>query len=135
MEGLTGCPDMAAVAREASALIASAAGGAVDLWGGGCRGCGECCGRFLPVTVGDMVRLRGYVAANRVRPAPERAQLDLLCPFLSQDRECLVYEARPEVCRLYRCDLDARHEMPAMARGQAERLAGARVVDMREAFA
>lgn len=59
-----------------------------DLYSGDCRGCGECCSRFLPVS-----------------------PFDLLCPYLTDGRECAVYAARPEICRAYRCDRHKRGEL------------------------
>lgn len=99
----------------------------VVLYRGDCRGCGECCSRFLPLTLADRVRLRAYVKAHGIEQVPERADIDLMCPFLSDGRECLVYEARPEICRAYRCDRHAAGDFSG-----AERLVGAEVADMRE---
>lgn len=99
------------------------------LYKGDCRGCGECCSRFLPLTPADRARLKAFVRARGVEPVPGRADVDLLCPFLSKGRECLVYEARPEICRMYRCD---RHAAGDFSDG--ERLAGASIIDMREEF-
>lgn len=75
-----------------------------DLYKGDCKGCGECCSRFIPVSGFDLSRLRSYVEENGVELEPERGDIDLLCPFLGSDRECKVYPARPEICRVYRCD-------------------------------
>lgn len=74
------------------------------LYTGDCRGCGECCSRFLPVSPFDRVRLEAYVRRNGIEPAEPRAECDLLCPYLTDGRECAVYAARPEICRAYRCD-------------------------------
>ena len=76
---------------------------------GDCRGCGECCSRFLPMSRMDERRLAGYVARHGIalRPEPE-GTLDLTCPLLSDDRECMAYDARPDICRVYRCDEHAR---------------------------
>lgn len=73
-----------------------------------CRGCGECCGRFLPLTPADKVRLAAYVRSHGIKPHPEpRGIVDLTCPYLNRKRECMVYEARPEICRGYSCHLHA----------------------------
>ena len=43
-----------------------------------CRGCGECCGRFLPLTPADKVRLAAYVCSHGIKPHPEpRGIVDL----------------------------------------------------------
>lgn len=74
----------------------------------GCRGCGECCGRYLPTTVADRIRLEGYVRTHGIVPrkAPD-GLLDLMCPYLDAEGECMVYDARPEICRRYDCRLHA----------------------------
>lgn len=82
-----------------------------DLYSGDCRGCGECCSRFLPVSPFDRVRLEVYVRRNGIEPAEPRAEYDLLCPYLTDGRECAVYAARPEICRAYRCDRHKRGEL------------------------
>lgn len=82
-----------------------------DLYTGDCRGCGECCSRFLPVSPFDRVRLEAYVRRNGIEPAEPRAEYDLLCPYLTDGRECAVYAARPEICRAYRCDRHKRGEL------------------------
>lgn len=109
--------------------LASAAPKPVVLYKGDCRGCGECCSRFLPLTLADRVRLKTFVRAHGIDPVPERADIDLLCPFLSEERECLVYEARPEICRAYRCDRHAAGDFSGLAG-----LVGASIADMREVF-
>ena len=88
------------------------------------EGCGECCGRFLPVT------LRAYVADHGIRLRPEAGRIDLTCPLLTEDRMCAAYPVRPAICRVYDC---AEH-----ARGVVRVPPGApsmRVRDMREELA
>lgn len=83
---------------------------------GDCRGCGECCGRFLHLSAFDVVRLEGYAETHAIEVRPEApGSVDLMCPFLTGGRECSVYPARPDICRVYRCDRHARGEieMPA----------------------
>lgn len=107
----------------------------VDLYTGrgDCRGCGECCGRFLPLTPLDVARLKSYVERNGIEAAREAwidgdgLTLNFNCPFLGEDKECMVYEARPEVCREYRCDLHRAGALPV--HGWMMR---AKVMDMRE---
>ena len=97
-----------------------------DLYTGDCRGCGECCSRFLPMSLLDRARLRAYVRGHGVAAHVPRAQLDLTCPYLTDGRECAVYAARPEICRVYRCDRHKRGELGMFfGAGRAE------VTDMR----
>ena len=97
-----------------------------DLYAGDCRGCGECCSRFLPTSPFDRARLGAYVRRRGIEPAEPRAEYDLLCPYLTDGRECAVYAARPEICRAYRCDRHKRGELGMFfGAGRAE------VTDMR----
>lgn len=75
-----------------------------NLYNGNCKGCGECCSNFLPLSIMDVVRLRGYLSSHKVEARKQAGDFDCMCPFLSEKRECMVYEARPEICRIYRCD-------------------------------
>lgn len=77
----------------------------------------------------DITRLRGYVKRNLVDAEPERAYVDLTCPFLDELRNCKVYPARPEICRVYRCDKHARGVMmdPFAFKGM-------KIVDLRNVF-
>lgn len=78
---------------------------------GNCKGCGECCSRFLPMSEFDLQRLYVYVQKHHIKPHKHTAgAIDLTCPCLTDAKECAVYRARPEVCRTYRCDKQVRGE-------------------------
>ena len=78
---------------------------------GNCKGCGECCARFLPMSEFDLQRLYVYVQKHHIKPHKHTAgAIDLTCPYLTDTKECAVYHARPEVCRTYRCDKQVRGE-------------------------
>lgn len=77
-----------------------------------CKGCGECCSRFLPMSEFDIQRLSNYVFNHNVKPhMGVDGAIDLTCPYLDENKECAVYTARPEVCRVYRCDKQVRGEL------------------------
>ena len=77
-----------------------------------CKGCGECCSRFLPMSEFDMQRLCSYVRKHHIKPQKRVARgINLMCPYLTDAKECAVYHARPEVCRTYRCDKQVRGEL------------------------
>lgn len=95
--------------REARPLaLAASAANVVDIRSerGGCEGCGECCGRVLPLSAFDVARLRAYVERNRVEPSPETwidgdgLKVNMMCPFLDEDGRCMVYDARPEMSEI-----------------------------------
>lgn len=107
-------PDLAPLAF---AALSNAKGGDTDLYTerGRCRGCGECCGRYLPLSLADRLRLHSYVVAHGVRPHPERGAVDLTCPYLTDGLDCAVYPARPAICRAYRCDRAAKRDFAGLA--------------------
>lgn len=114
------------VARAAHAILCRKTE-VTDLYKGDCRGCGECCSRFLPLSHYDLRRLKPYVLEHGIKPHEPRGEVDLMCPWLTDGKECAVYVARPEVCRAYRCDLHKRGEIrPFFGASSAE------VTDMRE---
>lgn len=100
-----------------------------DLYKGDCRGCGQCCSRFLPLTIQEEFVIGGYVKKHGIAPRPMQAEYDLMCPFLTDEKECAIYEVRPEICRLYRCDLHKAKTLPPPKRWRQMR-----TVDMRERF-
>lgn len=86
-----------------------------NLYNGDCRGCGECCSRFIPLSARDIQRVSSYVAAHSIEQIPERGDVDLLCPYLSDRGECMIYDARPDICRAYRCDFHAHGDLALIA--------------------
>ena len=118
--------DDRAAARAAHAALC-ATHGVSDLYKGDCRGCGECCSRFLPMSVFDFRRLEPYVRGRGVKPHEPRGEVDLTCPWLTDGHECAVYDARPESCRAYRCDMHKAGKFSVWFGASS-----ATVVDMRE---
>lgn len=74
--------DDRAAARAAHAALC-ATRGVRDLYEGDCRGCGECCSRFVPVSVFDLRRLKPYVLEHGIKPHEPRGEVDLMCPWLT----------------------------------------------------
>lgn len=99
------------------------------LYDGDCRGCGECCSRYVPLNAADVIRLRGYVRKHGIEQRPPRVEIDLTCPYLTDDNMCAVYEARPMICRTYRCDRHAKGDFSAY---EGHETRGCRMRDMRE---
>lgn len=103
-------------AREVHDFLQSDSGVSVtNLYTGDCRGCGECCSRFLPLSEHDIQAIRDYVASHGIEQVLERSDIDLFCPYLTEERECLIYEARPDICRAYRCDMHASGKLTPIA--------------------
>lgn len=79
---------------------------------GTCTGCGECCSCLLPVTKEEINRILDYIKKHKIKPhklpvTDSSSTIDLTCPFLDDTKpseKCVIYEVRPEICRLYKCD-------------------------------
>ena len=52
-----------------------------------------------------------FAEIDRLQDPEPRGIVDLTCPYLSRKRECMVYEARPEICRGYSCSKHASGEL------------------------
>lgn len=76
---------------------------------GQCSNCGECCTDMLPLTKGELLRLKDYAAKHHLkqhRQAPfwDLKATDLTCPFRNQQtKKCDAYPARPYICRTFIC--------------------------------
>lgn len=66
---------------------------------GHCTMCGGCCPNLLPLSVSEIETIRAYVAEHGIKPEAGDA-----CPFLNAERMCNVYEVRPLICRLFKCN-------------------------------
>lgn len=77
---------------------------------GKCSNCGECCSNLLPISSFEIDRIKRYMKKHNIPEQRKMAPvsgptLDLTCPFRSEkERKCLIYEVRPEICRVFKCD-------------------------------
>lgn len=94
---------------------------------GKCSCCGGCCGRFLPLTDKDIARVKYQVEVRKLKP--QRPEIiigeDLTCPFLTKDKKCIIYNHRPYICRLFKCDKHGE-----MTQDEAKILRHATPIDM-----
>lgn len=78
---------------------------------GKCARCGGCCSSILPLSEGDMKRLKKFADKKGIVPKlPEGDDVIYLhCPFLADDimmpgkKRCLCYEVRPAICKIFSC--------------------------------
>lgn len=104
---------------------------------GRCTECGECCGRFLPMSDGEVRAIKRYVKENNIKTCRHGVLLnaqaiDLACPFLDESKrthKCRIYKARPLICRLYKCNKE--YDKEAEKRFWKQKSS---VVDMWEVF-
>jgi Fe-S-cluster containining protein len=72
-----------------------------------CSRCGECCGLFIPFTDKELATLKKYVQEHNIQPENRIEGNDFYascCFFDRKNKICKVYEARPYVCRAFKCD-------------------------------
>lgn len=64
-----------------------------------CTNCGKCCG-FVPVSGAELNAIRDYIAVNGIKPIVSADKS--ICPFRDEKaKKCLIYPARPIICRLF----------------------------------
>lgn len=75
---------------------------------GKCSKCGECCGTVLPIDQEDANRIQEYVFKNKILINRYLLVMTrkLQCPYYNGNKEkgCSIYEARPKICRYYKCN-------------------------------
>ena len=77
---------------------------------GECSKCGECCSALLPLKRSEVVKLRRIIKERNIKPhcVPKvvavNPMFDLTCPFLTDNHECSIYDDRPYICRVFKCD-------------------------------
>lgn len=76
---------------------------------GKCSNCGECCSNLIPMSEAEIQRIKRYMAKHPIKEQFYRSLLDvkntdMTCPFRDwQNKKCLIYEVRPEICRRFLC--------------------------------
>ena len=68
---------------------------------GKCIKCGECCSNLLPLSFTEIERIYAYIAEHKI----SMQEHDPDCPFLNTEKRCTVYEVRPLICRIYKCNI------------------------------
>ena len=77
-------------------------------YNGICTKCGECCSSLLPIDQEDLDKIVTYVVTHNIYPQRQILvmQNKLQCPYYTGNKEkgCSIYEARPKICRYFKCD-------------------------------
>jgi len=78
---------------------------------GKCANCGACCSGYLPLSAQEIRRIHEYVDRHSIHEQHNGIavmvgpMLDMTCPFRDNiHKRCLIYDARPEICRSFQCD-------------------------------
>lgn len=79
---------------------------------GECSNCGECCTDILPLTNYEIREIRKYMRKHKVVNHSKTnvfVRCNLLCPFRNdKEKKCDIYEVRPYICRIFKCDTEPR---------------------------
>lgn len=54
------------------------------------------------------------------------AKYDMTCPFLNDQNKCSIYEDRPYICKIFKCDKKVMNEE------EARRILNANLINLRE---
>lgn len=85
---------------------------------GKCSRCGQCCSNFIPLTSSELKELQELTKTDiEVQlKTDDKGRVYMLCPFLimtqdSNETRCSIYDKRPSVCKMFRCDgkLDTKY--------------------------
>lgn len=85
-----------------------------------CSRCCNCCGAVLPLSKDEILKMQSlYKNKKEIKelvddncsmtygPDGKPDKVFLMCPFVDvKNHRCSIYEDRPKICRLYRCDKD-----------------------------
>ncbi len=100
---------------------------------GRCSSCGACCTDILPLTEKDIAEIKAYMKKHPIKEQRHKVvnAVDLTCPFRDDiNRRCLIYEARPSICRDFLCN----YKKSTIAEIQSRHHDYGRVVFMRSEF-
>lgn len=82
---------------------------------GKCSNCGQCCTDILPMSRGEIQRIRDYIRKHQIKEQKHFVPtavpvIDWTCPFRNNsERKCMIYEVRPEICRDFQCNKPKEH--------------------------
>ena len=85
-----------------------------DMKNPNCINCIECCSIFSMITPKEYKTLRKYInnegkeifaqgLNNWLESSYKHNSINLMCPFISKNKRCLIYNKRPRVCREFHC--------------------------------
>lgn len=81
---------------------------------GECSNCGECCGDILHLSRQEIKRIERYLKKHKIKPNARCVLVDYdnTCPFRDNtNKRCMIYEVRPDICRVYKCNKSAQEAL------------------------
>jgi Fe-S-cluster containining protein len=81
---------------------------------GECSKCGSCCSNFLPLRKDEIKEIKRIVKKKHIKQNYHYAMgeytLDATCPFLNDKHRCVIYENRPIICEIFKCNKNSMNE-------------------------
>lgn len=68
-------------------------------------GCGECCGILFP-GLAEIRNIKDWCEERSVEYKDFNMTVGLDCPYLTADKECVIYPVRPFLCRILGVSID-----------------------------
>lgn len=97
-------PDTTETAHEAPSLTFDGDNSYPD-----CEKCGDCCRiAVLSITPSELALMHDFIDANEIHPIDRGYDM---CPLRSDAGTCMIWSARPQICRLYNCRVFRRDIM------------------------
>ena len=79
-----------------------------------CMSCGKCCANILLVSSSEIKKIKKYIQTNNIKSINRQSIMlpyQDICPFLTQDKKCIIYEVRPAICKRYQCYEDPGYDL------------------------
>lgn len=68
-----------------------------------CHNCGKCCGP-VPIVEDERRRIESFLKKHPgIRERIKQKGVSLDCVFRDEEKGCLIYPARPKICKAYTC--------------------------------
>ena len=69
-----------------------------------CKACGKCCEYMymMAISEDDFRRMESYVKEHDIKPIDYDRKC---CIFRHPEGKCMIWEARPQLCRLHHCQV------------------------------
>jgi hypothetical protein len=61
--------------------------------------CGKCCGILYPSTA-EVNNIKNWCIQHKIEFKEFHMNIDLDCPYLSKEKQCIIYPVRPFLCRM-----------------------------------
>ena len=81
---------------------------------GSCQQCGKCCANVLLLSDAEIKKIKKYILTHNIQSVNRQSVLlpyQDICPFLTTDNKCNIYEVRPSICKRYQCYEEPKYDL------------------------